>query len=198
MRSVIKYLNESVKRFNIEKWASSSKYIKDLDKLFKSISKNKSYKILDCGSGKSSLYYLTTRFLNSKITAIVYPGDKRKITPIKNNIISNNYTLVEKDIMKYRPSVKFDIVLCDKILGEATKFGGNFNDILNKILSIPTKYLIIYDGLDDPNVDFNLVHSNLKKEGYKIINKVQRKGRFTNIRGDVYATAMIGLLIKKE
>ena len=42
-----------------------------LDKLFKNVEKNQNYNILDAGSGRTSLYYLTKFFPKNKITAIV-------------------------------------------------------------------------------------------------------------------------------
>lgn len=139
-----------------------------LDKVFQEFESHKNYKILDAGSGRTSLYFLTERFSKSQILAIVYPGDKRKINGIKSSVRSKNFQLKELDIqkLKRKKGEKFDIVLAHLLLGEATKFSDNtFCEILNALFKIKTDYLVILDRIDDPDINYRIVFERLAEKG---------------------------------
>lgn len=137
-----------------------------LEKLFAKFEGKEGYRILDAGSGRTSLFFLTTNFPNSEITAIVFPGDERKKKGINRDVKELNYVLKEIDIQDYKQTEKFDIVLSHLLLGEATKFANNsFESVLEALLNINTKYLIIIDIENDPDIDFELVLNEVSKVG---------------------------------
>ncbi|MDD4188177.1 MAG: hypothetical protein PHX04_05435 [Bacilli bacterium] len=72
-------------------------------------------KVLDAGSGRTSLNYLINKYPNAKIDAIVYPGDDRKITSIKENV-KGKYTLKEIDLCKESLDEDYDLVLAHLLL----------------------------------------------------------------------------------
>jgi len=132
-----------------------------LDDLLGDIEIKSINKILDVGSGRTSLRYLTDKFPSALITAVVYPGDDRKILPIKEFVKNTNYNLYETDFCKTQFTEKYDIILAHLFLGEIEKFGKNkFKETLEKLLSIQTKFLAIIDIEDDPKVDFELIFSH--------------------------------------
>jgi hypothetical protein len=138
-----------------------------LEKLLETFDKTKKYEILDAGSGRTSLYYLAEYFPKSNITAVVFPGDQRKIKGIKDCVKNTNYQLLETDIINFNPTKKYDVTLAHLLLGEATKFSNNtFKRVVDALFSIKTRYLIIIDIKDDPEVNFDylndLIRSNAK------------------------------------
>jgi len=194
MKSIFEYINKIKK----QPYTINKNFQEMMEYLFKEFDTSKSYNILDCGTGRSSLTYLTTTFPKSFITAVTFPGDRRKIDSINTYVTAKNYKLIEQDIATYKPSHKFDIILADKVLGEASKFNNNtFPDILNKILNFPYAYIIILDGYDDQNIDWEYIFSVINDNKLKIIKRKIWNGNWLNIKGDTFATKMIGLVIKK-
>ncbi len=122
-------------------------------------------KVLDAGSGKTSLSYLIKKYPNSTIDAIVYPGDTRKINSIKENV-QGNYNLLEKDLCKEKIEGTYDLVLAHLLLGEATKFDNKFEDLLDKLLDINSKYYLIYDYKEDPTINYEYLKNYLKEHDF--------------------------------
>ena len=131
-----------------------------IDSLLELIKEEKITYILDAGSGRTSLTLLTNNFENIIIDAIVYPGDNRKINSIKEKVNKSNYNLIELDICNNIISKDYDLVLAHLLLGEASKFGNDFVDLLNRLMNINFKYLIIIDYLEDPDLDFSYIKEN--------------------------------------
>lgn len=126
-------------------------------------------KILDAGSGKTSLSVLLGYFKNAHIDAIIFPGDDRKSKSIKKFIISDRYTLTEEDICSTAVVGGYDLVLAHLLLGESVKWGNKFPDLLNRLLKINSKYFIIYDIKEDPSVDFDYIHNYALSNDFKIV-----------------------------
>lgn len=124
--------------------------------------------ILDAGSGKTSLSYLLNKFPGAKVDAIIYPGDDRK----KNSIIENvrgEFNLKEIDLCKNDINEKYDLVFAHLLLGEATKFGNSFLNLLNNLLGIDTKYIIIYDFKEDNTIDYKVLENYLSQKKFQIL-----------------------------
>lgn len=153
-------------------------------------------KILDAGSGKTSLGYLTTKYSQIKIDAIVFPGDLRKINSIKENI-KGNYNLIELDLCKNQLNEDYDLVLAHLLLGEAIKFGNSFKHLLHSLLSLKSQYFIIYDFKEDLSVDYNYLEYYLNNEGFEIIKKLIFKKAEKQIFTEFIGKNYIGYLIKK-
>jgi hypothetical protein len=143
---------------------SNSAHYRILAKLFKGFSSNNEYKILDAGSGRTSLDFLTKKFPQSRIQAIVFPGDERKLSGIHQNVKATNFNLLEVDLYQFKQQNKFNIVLAHLLLGEATKFSKrSFSQMLKTLFNINTDYLIIIDILEDPDVDYDKLQKIIRK-----------------------------------
>ena len=126
--------------------------------------------ILDAGSGKTSLSTIISCFPKASVDAIVYPGDERKLKTIRN-IQSDQVNVVEWDICDTPIPAHYDLVVAHLLLGEASKFGNSFQDLLRNLFSIQSRYYIIIDYLEDPKVDADVIPiyceaANLKVQEY--------------------------------
>jgi hypothetical protein len=169
-------------------WKISKSQKEALDFLFNSIKNKKIKKILDVGSGRTSMDYLTNKFKKLKIKGIVYPGDTRKIIPIKECVKNKNYELIESDIMNFNSKEKFDIILGHLFLGEAEKFGKNkFEKVLKKLFSINTNYFVLVNLFGD-KIDYNL-----------LLKQISIKGSILKIKYGISESGdeFLGILIKK-
>jgi trans-aconitate methyltransferase len=146
-------------------WKMDSAHKEVLKRLFADFDKNHVYKILDAGSGRTSLSFLTKRFPKSNVEAMIYPGDERKKKGIVESVRAKNYFLNEVDIRAFKQTKQFDIVLAHLLLGEATKFKNKFADILRALFKIKTKYLVIIDIANDVEVDFPAILRSIKRNG---------------------------------
>ncbi len=147
-------------------WEPNQTHKKLFEKLFRDFNREKKYKILDLGSGRTSLFLLNKQFPESEIQAIVHPEDKRKLSGIEESIKSKNFALKEIDIFNYHPSVKYDFVLSHLLLGEATKFSKKpLEEMVEKIFQIESDYLIIIDILKDMDVDYRIILEHISKKG---------------------------------
>ena len=98
----------------------------------------------------------------------------RKIDPVKECVTNTNYEIVEKDILDFNENQQVDIVLGHLFLGEAEKFDGNkFDQILNKLFSIKTKYLVLVNLFRD-NINYNLLLKHIAEKG-KILKATYTK-----------------------
>lgn len=163
-----------------------------LDSLFKEIKLINVKNIVDIGSGRTSLKFLADRFKNVIIEAVVYPGDERKIKPIKECVKNNNYRIIERDIKDIDFNKSYDIALAHLFLSEvaACKFTSDkFESILNLLLSIKTTYLVIVDLLGDKDLNFSMIEKSIVQSGdlLKTVYQKSSEGR-----------DCIGYLVKKK
>jgi hypothetical protein len=168
-----------------------------LKKLFSKIDDTKIESILDAGSGKTSLSALLRFFDGSFIDAIIFPGDKRKIDSIESNILSNRYTLIEKDICKDSITKKYDLILAHLLFGETIKWGNEFKNMIDKLFSIRSKYLIIVDVLEDETVDYNYLEQYLLNNNFKIVYKGTIDKKEAQNFGNFVGRTYVGYLIKR-
>ena len=146
-------------------WENYGTHERLLTELFEGFAREKKYRILDAGSGRTRLFFLTRRFPKSRITALVYPGDRRKSDSIRRFVPPANYVLKEIDIRNLDKNEKSDIVLAHLLLGEATLFGNTFNDVLSSLFSINSDYLAIVDVLEDSEVDYRAILRAIGSKG---------------------------------
>lgn len=136
--------------------------------------------IFDAGSGRTSLYYLCKNYPESQIDALVFPGDKRKLNGIKEDVLFDNYNVIEADIMNFIPELEYDIVLSHLLLGESGKFGRYASiEILKQLLSFPSKYYVVIDIADDPVTNWPAIISLIKSEN-KILSE-KRVGKYVGV-----------------
>ena len=130
------------------------------------------------GSGRTSMQFLTDYFKDIIITGIIFPGDDRKTNPVKECVTNTNYEIVEQDIKDFNENQEIDIVLAHLFLGEAEKFAENkFEEILDKLFSIKTKYLVLVNMFSD-KIDYNLLLKKIAEKGeiLKLEHSVSRSG----------------------
>ena len=154
--------------------------------------------ILDAGSGRTSLSIITDSFSNTPIDAVVYPGDLRKINSIKEIADhNNNVRVIEKDICSDAVIREYDLIIAHLLLGEATKFGNAFEDLLKKVITMKYRYLILIDYLEDPAVKEIDIIKTCEKYDLTIVYK----SYFTNLEPQVWedftGVHNFGYLIKR-
>lgn len=154
--------------------------------------------ILDAGSGRTSLSIIADSFSNTPIDAVVYPGDLRKISSIKEIADhNNNVRVIEKDICSDAVIREYDLIIAHLLLGEATKFGNAFEDLLEKVTTMKYRYLILIDYLEDPAVKEIDILKMCEKYDLTIVYK----SYFTNLEPQVWedftGVHNFGYLIKR-
>ena len=110
-----------------------------LRKLLSDLSIADTSHILDAGSGKTSLSAIISCFPKASVDAIVYPGDERKLKTIRN-MQSDKVNVAERDICDTPVPAHYDLVVAHLLLGEASKFGNAFQDLLQNLFSIQSRY----------------------------------------------------------
>lgn len=155
--------------------------------------------ILDAGSGRTSLSTIANAFPNTSIDAVVYPGDLRKTSSIKEIADNNkNISLIEKDICGDSIVKEYDIIIAHLLLGEAAKFGNTFEDLLEKVVTMKYKYLIIIDYLEDPTVKENVIIDMCGKYNLTIVYKSYVTNEKPQVWEDFVGKHNFGYLIKRS
>ena len=101
------------------------------------------------------------------------------------------------DIVKNHVVKEYDLVLAHLLLGEAEKFGNNFEVLLEKLLEIKTKYLIIIDIKEDPSVDYSYLEREINQK-YKIIAKCEIKKEHPQQFENFISKNYVGYVIFEE
>lgn len=154
--------------------------------------------ILDAGSGRTSLSMLTNSFPHTSIDAIVYPGDVRKINSIKEiTDFHQTINVVEKDICSDNIDKEYDVVVAHLLLGEATKFGNAFEDLLAKVIAMQYKYLIIIDYLEDPGVKESKILEMCEENKLQIVYKAYFTNENPQVWEEFTGIHNFGYLIKR-
>ena len=154
--------------------------------------------ILDAGSGRTSLSIITYSFSSTPIDAVVYPGDLRKISSIKEIAdYNNNVRVIEKDICSDAVIREYDLIIAHLLLGEATKFGNAFEDLLEKVITMKYKYLIIIDYLEDPAVKENDIIKLCEKYDLMVVYKSYFTNQEPQAWDDFIGIHNFGYLIKR-
>jgi len=174
---------------------SGSEHWAILSGLFAKLDKNEIKHILDAGSGKTSLSCLLTYFDQSQVDAVVFPGDERKISSVRNFVVSDRYKLHEYDICVAPVDGEYDLVLAHLLLGEAAKWGNKFGDLLKKLLDIQSRYFVILDFSEDPNIDYGYLTDYLANNGFELVAqdsiKKQEPQEFDDFVGQTYVAFLI-------
>jgi hypothetical protein len=152
-------------------------------------------KILDVGSGKTSLSILCNYYKTAEIDAVIFPGDTRKRNSITQNIPLGRVNLMEVDICKGGIIQNYDLTLAHLLLGEALKWNNNVETLLEKLLCIESKYFVIYDYKEDDTINYSYVENYLKENGYTIVYKGeqirQTPQKFATFVGKTYISYVI-------
>lgn len=151
--------------------------------------------ILDAGSGKTSLSTIISCFPKASVDAIVYPGDERKLKTIRN-MQSDKVNVVEWDICDTPIPAHYDLVVAHLLLGEASKFGNAFQDLLQNVLAIESRYYIIIDYLEDPKVDANAIRTYCEAANLKIQEYVCAENTEPQVWDDFIGAHNFGFLIE--
>ena len=168
-----------------------------LQKFLSELSHNHIEKILDAGSGKTSLNMITSCFPSATVDALVYPGDERKLHSI-DPLLSGHVRAVEMDISKCGFEDSYDLVVAHLLLGEATKFGNTFHSVFEKLMKINGRYFIIIDYLEDPSVDEVEIRALCQKTPFKIIKYLCLENQNPQVWDDFTGTHNFGYLIEKR
>lgn len=121
-------------------------------------------RVLDAGSGRTSVSALAEYFPKADITALVYPGDQRKISKIKE---VGEFLILEQDLCVGLAG-SYDLVAAHLLLGEAAKFGHSMDELLEGLLSVQCRYLVIIDYLEDPRVSREKIEEVCTAKGFVV------------------------------
>ena len=153
--------------------------------------------ILDAGSGRTSLSTIISGFPKAGVDAIVYPGDERKLNSIRD-MQSDRVTVVEQDICETPVTAHYDLVVAHLLLGEASKFGNTFQDLLQNLLSIQSQYYIIIDYLEDPKVDADAIRTYCESADLKVRKYICAETSEPQVWDDFIGVHNFGFLIEKQ
>ena len=151
--------------------------------------------ILDAGSGKTSLSTIISCFPKASVDAIVYPGDERKLKTIRN-MQSDKVNVVERNICDTPIPAHYDLVVAHLLLGEASKFGNTFQDLLQNLFSIQSRYYIIIDYLEDPKVDADAIRTYCEAANLKVQEYVCAENTEPQVWDDFLGSHNFGFLIE--
>ena len=171
-------------------------HLRILRELLSDLSISDNYHILDAGSGKTSLSTIISCFPKANVDAIVYPGDERKLKTIRS-MQSNKVNVVELDICDTPIPAHYDLVVAHLLLGEASKFGNAFHNLLQSFLSIQSRYYIIIDYLEDPKVDADAIRTYCKSANLKVQKYTCAENSEPQVWDDFIGTHNFGFLIER-
>ena len=171
-------------------------HLRILRELLSDLSISDIYHILDAGSGKTSLSTIISCFPKANVDAIVYPGDERKLKTIRS-MQSNKVNVVELDICDTPIPAHYDLVVAHLLLGEASKFGNAFHNLLQSLLSIQSRYYIIIDYLEDPKVDADAIRTYCEAANLKVQKYTCAENSEPQVWDDFIGTHNFGFLIER-
>ena len=154
-------------------------------------------RIMDAGSGKTSLSTIISYFPKASVDAIVYPCDERKLKTIRN-MQSDKVNVVELDICDTPIPAHYDLVVAHLLLGEASKFGNAFHNLLQNLLSIQSRYYIIIDYLEDPKVDADAIRTYCEAANLKVQEYVCAENTEPQVWDDFIGAHNFGFLIESK
>ena len=166
-----------------------------LEELFHLLQDKKMSKILDAGSGRTSLRAISKAFPDVQVDAVVYPGDDRKLQSIEP-LLTDKIQVLERDICQTSIEGKYSLVVAHLLLGEVEKFGNEFQDLLEKLLAIESQYFIIIDYVEDPVVDERMIGKVCEKNPYKIVKKIYRECSEPQVWPDFVGYHNFGYLVE--
>lgn len=168
-----------------------------LEKLLKSLKDQEIVRILDAGSGRTSLKEIMTVFPDRQVDAVVYPGDDRKLKSIEP-YLTEQVRVLERDICKSSFEEPYDLVVAHLLLGEAGKFGNTFENILTSLLAIDSVYFILIDYVEDPAVDEKAVREFCALNSYEMIEQINEECLEPQVWEDFTGYHNFGYLVKKH
>lgn len=153
--------------------------------------------ILDAGSGRTSLSAIVSHFPQAEISAVVYPGDRRKLDTIRPIAEASKADLhvLEKDLCRENMPKSYDLVVAHLLLGEAVTFGNPFDVLLERLLGIDFRYLIIIDYLEDPHVDSQQILRACERHGYQVADRLCLENEAPQVWEDFIGKHNFGYLI---
>ena len=154
-------------------------------------------RILDAGSGKTSLSAIAAYFPEAHVDAVVYPGDERKLCSIRP-MLTETFRAVEQDICRDPIDGTYDLVVAHLLLGEAAKFGNSFETLLEQLLAVKSRYVILIDYSEDPNVDEAAIESLCQRNHLTILRRTCVENADPQIWEDFTGTHNFGYLIEKN
>ena len=155
--------------------------------------------ILDAGSGRTSLSAITEIFPETPVDAVVYPGDTRKISSVEQiKSQHSKINVIEKDICSGTIDREYDLTVAHLLLGEAAKFGNDFEVLLEKTITLKYRYLIIIDYLEDPSVSESAILKKCDENDLTVVYKSCFTNEQPQVWEDFSGTHNFGYLIKSH
>lgn len=142
-------------------------------KLFKEIfSLIRSQKIdfvADIGSGRTSLYNITAAYPDATVDAIIEIPTVLGIKQMKKAVKSKNWEVIKADVTTQKINRQYDLAVAHLSISRGIDRGHTLEDMKKGVFSLYTKYLLVVENLNNPNIkSFDIINYGIAN-GYKLI-----------------------------
>ncbi len=125
--------------------------------------------VADIGSGRTSLYNITQTYPNAVVDAIIETPTILGIKQMHKAVKAKNWEVVKTDITKQKINRQYDLAVAHLAISRGIAKGHTLEDMKKGIFSLYTKYLLIVENLNDPNIkSFDIINYGLSC-GYKLL-----------------------------
>ncbi len=125
--------------------------------------------IADIGSGRTSLYNLTHNYPDAIIDAIIATPTVLGIRQMHKAVKAKNWEVIKADITEQKINRQYDLAVAHLAFSRGVERGLDIEKLKKGIYGVYTKYLIVIENLNNPNIkSFDLINYGLA-QGYKLI-----------------------------
>jgi len=125
--------------------------------------------IADIGSGRTSLYNITQTYPEAVVDAISEIPTTLGIKQMKKAVKAKNWEVVKADITTQKVNRQYDLAVAHLAISRGIDRGHTLEDMKKGVFSLYTKYLLIVENLNNPNIkSFDIINYGLSC-GYKLI-----------------------------
>ncbi len=125
--------------------------------------------IADIGSGRTSLYNITETFPNAMVDAVIEVPTTAGIGQMKKAVKSKNWEIIKADITTQKINRQYDLTVAHLAISRGVDRGHDVESLKKGIFAVYTKYLLIVENLNNPNIkSFDIINYGLSC-GYKLI-----------------------------
>lgn len=151
------------------KYTPRPEHSKLFNEMFTLLKPEKIEFIADIGSGRTSLYNLTETYPNAVVDAIMETPTMLGVAQMKKAVKARNWEIVKADITKQKINRQYDLAVAHLAISRGVERGKSVEELKKGIFSLYTKYLLVIENLNNPNIkSFDIINYGLS-QGYKLI-----------------------------
>lgn len=153
----------------LKKYTPRTEHSKLFKEMFHLLGSEKIEYIADIGSGRTSLYNLTKEYPNAVIDAIIETPTMLGIAQMKKAIKARNWEVIKADISTQKINRQYDLVVSHLAISRGIEKGKTLEEMKKGVFSLYTKYLLVIENLNNPNIkSFDIINYGLS-QGYKLL-----------------------------